>query len=395
MSYDESSIIDENLGTEAFHELDMVLLEVVNTLEKGRDDIFDIAEESSKQVERIEVELEEIKAETTRTIDEVQKQEKNERFARLRLMEVSQNFRSYAEEDIKKAYETARELQLKLMDLRQSEMYLRRRRDEMGRQLKKMKAISTKADKFLNTAGMALQILKGNVERISGTLEDAVKTKQVGLWILQTQETERRKISRELHDGPAQTMASMLIRLDLVKRLWENDVNRIYEELDNIKMMSRESLEDIRRIMFDLKPALIHEEEFYYTLKDYFRDYRAKYNFDIDFVFFGKKKKYDMVLESALFRLVQESITNIRKHAGVNKAMIKMEDKDKMLTLVIKDEGKGFAVENVLPDQESYGIIGMKERVQLLGGELQIISQPDQGTQVIITVPLEGEAKYG
>ncbi|KUG02339.1 two component sensor histidine kinase [hydrocarbon metagenome] len=395
MSYDESSIIDENLGTDEFSMLDGVLLDVITTLEKGRDDIFDIAEESGKQARRIEVELNDVKLETSRIIDEVQKQEKNERFARLRLMEVSQNFRSYSETDIQKAYETAREYQLKLMDLRQTEMHLRRRRDELSRQLKKFQAINQKADKFMNTTGMALKILQGNLERISDTLEDAVKSKQVGLWILQSQEAERRKIARELHDGPAQTMASMLIRLDFVQRLWDNDISRINEELDNIKKMSRESLDDIRRIMFDLKPALIHEEEFYYTVRDYLRDFQIKYNFEINFVMFGEKKKYDIAMESAIFRLVQEAINNVRKHAGVNKAMVKLEDNGRNLTLIVKDEGSGFNPGQLDPDKESYGIIGMKERVQLLGGEMEINSRPGEGTQIIIIVPLEGEAKNG
>lgn len=394
MSYDESSIINENLGNGEFEILDTVLADVIKTLEKGRDDIFDIAEESGRQSQRLEIELRDVKMETSRVIDEVQKQEKDERFARLRLLEVSENFRSYSETDIQKAYEKARECQTKLMDLRQNEMHLRRRRDELSRHLKKFQAIKQKADRFMNTTHMALKILQGNLERINYTLEDAVKTKQVGLWILQSQEAERRKIARELHDGPAQTMASMLIRLDFVERLWDKDISRINEELGNIKKMSRESLDDIRRIMFDLKPALIHEEEFYYTLRDYLKDFQVKYNFEIDFVMFGEKKKYDIAMESAIFRLVQEAITNIRKHANTKKAMVKLEDNGKSLTLVIKDEGSGFEVEH---DQarESYGIIGMKERVQLLGGEMEIDSQPGQGTQIIITVPLEGEAKNG
>jgi two-component system sensor histidine kinase DegS len=395
MNYDESSIIDENLGSDEFQILDAVLLNVIAALEKGREDIFDIAEESGNQARRIELELREISLDTNLLIEQVQEQEKKERFARLHLMEVSNNFRSYSETDIQKAYDMAREYQLKLIDLRQAEMQMRRRRDEMARQLKKFQEINRKADKFMNTTGMALKVLQGNLEKISDSLEDAAKSKQVGLWILQSQEAERRKIARELHDGPAQTMASMLIRLDFVQQLWDNDISKINEELHNIKKMSRESLDDIRRIMFDLKPALIHEEEFYYTLRDYFRDFQTKYDFNIDFVMFGDKKKYDIALESAIFRIVQEAINNIRKHSGTQKAMVKLEDNGRNLTLIIKDEGIGFNARNPVPEGESYGIVGMKERTQLLGGRLEINSQPGEGTQIIITVPLEGEAKNG
>ncbi|HOB12461.1 MAG TPA: ATP-binding protein [Syntrophomonadaceae bacterium] len=102
-----------------------------------------------------------------------------------------------------------------------------------------------------------------------------------------------------------------------------------------------------------------------------------------------------MALEVGLFRLVQEAITNVRKHAGVNKALVKMEDSGSLLTVVIKDEGCGFDPNEISKHRESYGIMGMKERVQLFGGELQILSQPGEGTQIIIKVPLEGEADNG
>ncbi|HPU49815.1 MAG TPA: ATP-binding protein, partial [Syntrophomonadaceae bacterium] len=92
---------------------------------------------------------------------------------------------------------------------------------------------------------------------------------------------------------------------------------------------------------------------------------------------------------------VQEAITNVRKHAGVNKALVKMEDKGSLLTIVIKDEGCGFDLDKINQQRESYGILGMKERARLFGGELQILTQPGEGTQVIIKVPLEGEASDG
>ena len=154
--------------------------------------------------------------------------------------------------------------------------------------------------------------------------------------IRDSQEAERRKIARELHDGPAQSMASILIRLDLMKRLWNQDIKGIYEEIDNVSDMGKETLADIRRIMFDLKPSLLRENSFSATLKDYFNDYEAKYNFTIEFLQMGQEKQYDLSLETALFRLVQESITNIRKHSGVKKANVKFEDNGSVLTMIIK-----------------------------------------------------------
>ncbi len=395
MAYDESTN-SKNLGEGKLERLDKVLTQVVDVLEKGRGEIFDIAEECRNQCVAMEVELEELKQETGKVIAEVEKYKKLLQSARLRLVEVSRNFHSYSEDNIREAYEKAREIQVALIDLKQKEFYLRRRRDELAVQIKRLRQISVKADKILNDTGIALKILRGSAEKISDVLEETHRSRQMEMWIVESQEAERRKIARELHDGPAQSMASMLIRLDLIEHLRMKDPDCIAEEIENIKEMGKETLADIRRIMFDLKPTLLHEENLSSALKEFFDDYKVKYNFNIDFVFFGKERKYDFSLETALFRLVQEAINNVRKHAGVRRAMVKMEDNDKYLTLIIKDDGKGFDIESVSANKESFGIMGMKERVELFGGELDIISSPGSGTQVIIRVPLQGEMKkYG
>lgn len=392
MAMDDEYIKEEQ--PEQLTQLDNILLQVMETLEHGRDDIFNIAEECNDIHASLQLDLEEVELQTRQVITEVDHYEKLERYARLRLMDVSRDFRSYSQEHIQEAYEKARELQVRLIDLRQQEVYLRRRRDELNRQIKKFKEIGQKADNFLQTTGLALKILRGNVERINDTIEESYRQQQMVTWIIESQEAERRKIARELHDGPAQSMASMLIRLDLMKRLWNQNVEGIYTEIDNVKDMGKETLADIRRIMFDLKPSLLHQNNFSTTLADFFNDYEAKYNFTIEFLQMGQDKQYDLSLEIALFRLVQEAITNIRKHAGVKRALVKLEDNGKMLTLVIRDEGSGFDLDST-SNKESYGILGMKERVNLFRGKLDIISTPGAGTQVIIKVPLEGEAESG
>ena len=375
--------------------LDRILLNVVDTLEKGQNDIFDIAEECHHQAAAMEAQLKELNDAITKGIAEVGRLEQQERYARLRLMEVSRNFRSNSEETIKEVYEKAREMQVKLANVRQEEAGLRHRRDEMGRQQKKIHEIAVRADGFLGSTNFALKVLKGNVERISDTMEESARRQQMEMWIIESQEAERRKIARDLHDGPAQSLAGILIRLDLIKQLRQGDNTNAMSELDSIQDMGRETLSDIRRIMFDLKPSLFHEENFSTTLLEYFNDFEDKYNFNIEFMPIGSIGKYELSLEIALFRLVQEAITNVRKHAGVKRAMVKIEDTGACLTIVIKDEGCGFDLDAVRSEKERYGIIGMKERVGLFGGELDLISSPGSGTQVIVKVPLEGEAGIG
>ncbi|MEN6351329.1 MAG: sensor histidine kinase [Syntrophomonas sp.] len=385
----------ENNELFAMEQLDTVLSQLLNTLEKGRNDIFDISEACYKECNRLEVERKELNEETSRVIAQVEKTEVLERRARLRLTDVSRNFLTYSEEDIKEAYDNARLIQLALLDLRQKEMYLRRQRDDLDRQIKQMKSIAMRADNFLQSTAVALKLLEGNIEKISESIEENTRKQQVGMWIIESQEAERRKIGRELHDGPAQNLVSMLIRLDFIERLGYEDETRINEEINSVKDIARETLADVRSIMFDLKPPLIQEDSFTSTLREYFNEYETRYNFHIDFVVMGDDKKFDFSLETALFRLVQEAITNVKKHAGVNRATVKVENKNRNLTMVIKDGGKGFDLEAARANRESYGIIGMKERVDIFGGKIDIISAPGSGTQVIIKIPWEEEASNG
>lgn len=387
---------NELAGKNQMHRLDDVLHQVMDSLEAGRRNIFDIADECHKQTEQIRVRLEESKRETQRLIKLVDQAEIVEKKARLRLMEVSQDFKRYAEADIKKAYQTAQKMQTELMELRQQEILQRNKREELSRQLKQFEDMAKKADNYLSSANVALKVLETNINDFADTLEEAFKNKQMGLYLVESVEAEKRKISRELHDGPAQTIASMLIRLDLIKYLFEENRQQAEEELISIRDMGRESLDDIRRIMFDLKPNAIYEEGLAATLKEYFKTYESKYDFEIDLVCFGLERKYDLPMEIAVFRLVQEAITNVRKHAGVNKALVKLEDTPTGLTIVIKDLGKGFDVDQVSESKpESYGIIGMKERAELLGGEIKIISSPGGGTQVIVEISTEGDEQVG
>ncbi|CFX12186.1 Sensor DegS [Syntrophomonas zehnderi OL-4] len=376
--------------------LDQVLAQVRHSLETGRQEIYDIADDCRKQCEIMQTRMEESNLETARLIDMVDSYEKMDRMARHRLMEVSSNFKRYSEEYIKSTYEKAQTTQNELIWLRQQELFQRKKREELSRQLKQYQEIARKADNYLQSTGLALKILEANLTSILDTMEEAIRRQNMGLWIVESLEAERRKISRELHDGPAQSIAGMLIRLDLVKYIFEEDSDRAMEELSSIRDMGRESLDDLRRIMFDLKPSAVQEVGLIATLKEYFEAYENKYDFEIEFVSFGQVKKYDLSLEIALFRVVQEAITNVRKHAGVKKAMVKLEAIPSGLNIVIKDRGKGFDVnEQAGFGQESYGILGMRERAELLGGKISIISRPGAGTQVIVEVPTEGEEQIG
>jgi two-component system sensor histidine kinase DegS len=395
MQRDESSINSDIKGPKQLQQLDRVFAQVIEALEKSRENIFEINQDCENHCLRLETEIQGINKQIQQVIETVDKLQILERQARIRLMEVSRRFDTMTETDIKKAYENAQAMQIKLQEAQQEEQYLQLRRQELENQIRQYRRINKKADSLLHNALLALKLMQGSSDKLSDTIEKVNRKNQLELWIVEMQEAERRKIARELHDGPAQSLASMLIRLDLVMHMLPEKDHEIRHEIQNIKAIGSESITDVRSIMYDLKPYLMHEQGLHATLKDYFNEYEAKYSFFIDYVTFGQQRQYDLALEVGLLRMVQEAITNVRKHAGVNKALVKLEDNGSHLTLVIKDEGKGFDFGEIRQKRESYGIVGMQERVKIFGGELEIFSRPGEGAQIIIKVPLEGEADHG
>ncbi|MDI9480279.1 MAG: sensor histidine kinase [Bacillota bacterium] len=395
MQRDESSINSDIKGPKQLQQLDRVFAQVIEALEKSRENIFEINQDCENHCLRLETEIQGINKQIQQVIETVDKLQILERQARIRLMEVSRRFDTMTETDIKKAYENAQAMQIKLQEAQQEEQYLQLRRQELENQIRQYRRINKKADSLLHNASLALKLMQGSSDKLSDTIEKVNRKNQLELWIVEMQEAERRKIARELHDGPAQSLASMLIRLDLVMHMLPEKDHEIRHEIQNIKAIGSESITDVRSIMYDLKPYLMHEQGLHATLKDYFNEYEAKYSFFIDYVTFGQQRQYDLALEVGLLRMVQEAITNVRKHAGVNKALVKFEDNGSHLTLVIKDEGKGFDFGEIRQKRESYGIVGMQERVKIFGGELEIFSRPGEGAQIIIKVPLEGEADHG
>ena len=395
MQRDESSINSDIKGPKQLQQLDRVFAQVIEALEKSRENIFEINQDCENHCLRLETEIQGINKQIQQVIETVDKLQILERQARIRLMEVSRRFDTMTETDIKKAYENAQAMQIKLQEAQQEEQYLQLRRQELENQIRQYRRINKKADSLLHNASLALKLMQGSSDKLSDTIEKVNRKNKLELWIVEMQEAERRKIARELHDGPAQSLASMLIRLDLVMHMLPEKDHEIRHEIQNIKAIGSESITDVRSIMYDLKPYLMHEQGLHATLKDYFNEYEAKYSFFIDYVTFGQQRQYDLALEVGLLRMVQEAITNVRKHAGVNKALVKFEDNGSHLTLVIKDEGKGFDFGEIRQQRESYGIVGMQERVKIFGGELEIFSRPGEGAQIIIKVPLEGEADHG
>ncbi|RKO66176.1 sensor histidine kinase [Desulfofundulus salinus] len=371
--------------------LDRVIKDTLAAMENGKSQIFEIAEATQIECNRIQQELQQVIEELRKTIDQVDDLEIREKKARIHLMEVSRDFKRYREEDIKSAYEKAQNLQLRLSDLRNQEKMLRFRRDQLEINLRHMKTSLAKVESTLAHLSTAINYLSNNLQQVSLKVGELQQLHDLGVSIIRAQEEERKRVAREIHDGPAQMMANIVMRAEFCLKLLEIDPARLKEELNALRELVRQSLQDVRKIIFDLRPMVLDDLGLVAALKRYVADFREQYGIAAEFSFFGQDRRLPVSTEVTLFRIVQECLNNVRKHAAAHSVLIKMEVLPERVNLLVRDDGKGFDLEEVKNSSrpEGYGLINIRERAQLLNGSVQINTAPGRGTAVYVTVPLQ------
>ncbi len=206
--------------------------------------------------------------------------------------------------------------------------------------------------------------------------------------IVMGQEAERARLAREIHDGPAQVLANTLMRLALVEQMYVHSPQDVQTELARMRKALQESLKDVRRFIFNLRPASLSEVGLMSTLRQYAQDYSEQFDVPIE-LNMPEQLTLSSNQELALFRIIQEALQNIHKHAEA--ALIEIDIQQRPggpLTLTVADNGRGFDPRTVRQTSpSSSGLVGMKERAATVGGTLRIDSTSGIGTTITLTLP--------
>ena len=368
--------------------LDLILEKMIETVGDSKDEIFRIGEQCRTDYESITDELREIKRKVAQIINDGDKLDAQVRRARLRLSEVSKHFKDYSEAQVREAYEVAHKLQMDLTMNRQSEKQLREKRDDLERRLVGLNETIERADHLVSQISVVMNYMMSDIREMGEALETAKQKQDFGLRIIEAQEDERKRLSREIHDGPAQMMANVMMRSDLIERVYkERGAEEAIQEIRSMKKMVRSALYEVRRIIYDLRPMALDDLGLVPTLKKYLQTIEEYHRTTrIQFTNIGDDRRLPSNYEVALFRIIQESVQNALKHAEAMTVQVKLEIKQDHIMAVIKDDGKGFDINESKP--ESFGLLGIRERVELLEGELTIHSKMGTGTLVIIQIPM-------
>jgi len=224
----------------------------------------------------------------------------------------------------------------------------------------------------------------------AGTSQSTPNEQVMWAQIIMGQEAERARLAREIHDGPAQVLANTVMRLQLVEQMYNRQPEEVAGEFARLRSTLQASLNDVRRFMFNLRPASLADAGLLPTLKQYVNDYAEQFSVPVEL-----NLPENLVLsanqELVIFRIVQEALQNIHKHAEASHIAINLQRPPHgPLTLTISDNGRGFNPRSVRQSRPtSSGLVSMKERAATVGATLKIDSNAGLGTTITLTMPMQ------
>ncbi|MEY2816672.1 MAG: hypothetical protein RL275_135, partial [Chloroflexota bacterium] len=209
--------------------------------------------------------------------------------------------------------------------------------------------------------------------------------------VIEVQENERRTIGRELHDEIGQTLTGLKILLEMVQR---QSLETSREKLVQMQDVVGELIDHVNALSLDLRPPMLDDLGLLPALLWFIDRYTSRMNVTVAFQHDGlQNKRFTPAVETAVYRLVQEALTNIARHAKVETANVRILVREKYLELSVEDQGAGFDVQTAFERRDALGLNGMRERVRLLDGDLNVDSTPGVGTRIFIRLPLNEEGR--
>jgi len=281
--------------------------------------------------------------------------------------------------DIRNAFNSA-------MDAQQRLLVMRGQLDKLQEQknsLQKYQALLESILEYLHNGQTKNIAIQASTDKVS-MLE----------MLITSQESERQKLSRQMHDGPAQALSNFIVQSEIATRMYEIDQTKAKEELEKLKSSAMGTFQKIRTYISDLRPMMLDDLGLVPTIKRYVNNLKEQTGVDVNLIVIGTYRRLKPYLEVFVFRAVQELIGNAIKHNQDNVSKIKIDVtvtlENNLVKSEIRDNGKGIKQS----EMQSTGGLGLKlirERSQLLGGSLEVVSSESEGTQVTLIIPVEDE----
>jgi len=206
--------------------------------------------------------------------------------------------------------------------------------------------------------------------------------------VITAQEEERKRIARELHDSTSQNLTSLLVGLHMLETSCPDE--RVQSQAHELHAAAAQTLDEVHSLAMQLRPRVLDDLGLAAALERLTAEWQARHKISVDLLIHLGKQRLPDEVETALYRIIQETLTNVARHAGARSVSVLIERRNGNVIAVVEDDGAGFEAAEV-ENERHLGMLGMRERAELLGGRLTIESTPGSGASVFVEIPLKVE----
>lgn len=241
-----------------------------------------------------------------------------------------------------------------------------------------------------------LQRYRDSLEKVLGLLEQPIEggksagksTKASIESIIQAQESERQRLSRQMHDGPAQALSNFILQTEIAMRLIDMDATQARQELNSLKASAMSTFQKVRNFIFELRPMMLDDLGLVPTIKRYADTFKEQTSMEVAVTVSGQERRMESYIEVMIFRALQELLGNAARHSQATMIKIMIDMNETSVKVTVDDNGKGFNAE-ILEQENSLGLNLIRDRVEMLGGSFELDSVIGKGTRVTFVIPTE------
>lgn len=286
------------------------------------------------------------------------------------LQQLQNQFDQMPPQEIRNVYDSALDAQQRLFVMRG--------------QLEKLQNEKTHLERFKSTLERA-RVATGAGSAVSAAIGSRGPLASVEM-LVNAQETERQRLSRQMHDGPAQALSNFILQTEIAMRLMDVDAGQARDELNSLKASAMGTFQKVRNFIFELRPMMLDDLGLAPTIRRYADAFKEQAGLDINVTITGHERRLEPYLEVMLFRAIQELLGNAARHSQASLVKVVLDLGEDRIRVSVDDNGKGFDAES-LQQSNSLGLKLIRERTEMLGGSFEIESAVGRGTRILFAVP--------
>ncbi len=342
--------------------------------------------ESKEEYEHVGRELDEIRMLIKQSTSELEKLTQRKVLASARVREMEEKIETFSRQELRRSYQEASEAEMRAFMMGEQREKLQEKEQVLERYQQYLRrAIEALAATTLDRGAPPARWNEPAQRSRSGTAGPRDSKIATLSRVIQAQEDVRQRVAQRLHDGPAQSLANVVLTAEICEKLVQSDPQRAQGELGNLKGLVNTTLQDTRKFIFELRPMTLDDLGLVPTLKRYVADVGAKHQVQVNLVAPQGDQRLPRSVEVPIFRVAQEALANAIQHGRATQVRVTLAQPPEGVVLVVEDNGSGFDVERALARaaaHETVGIASMHERAEMLGGWLRIESARGHGTRV-------------